>query len=151
MSKHEFTDDMSRITPYTDLEHVAQKMVVAGIEFLESHPDTEIMFEGQPGIIGLFTRKFWEPKTPAAEELHDKLLDVVSEADFDGDFPEDKRDEAKVVARHFALDDIGRIKTVGWDQYVIESRAVRAAALAQMAAEEAALEELPVPDQRGGE
>lgn len=104
MSKYEFTEDMHEISGFGGgYEECCRRMLIAGIEWLDAHPNADPKFHGYKGIYGVITED-----NADAKELSQAVIKAT------GDY-------GATGAMHQAV--IGAamyIKANGWEAYVKE-------------------------------
>ena len=107
MNKYEYTDEMSEISGFGgSYEAACRKMVIAGLEWLDEHPDADLKFGGFEGVYGLIT-----DESEDAEALTKHIIAAVSNS----------QDGGPTGAMHqAAIQHILFIKRNGWDAYVRE-------------------------------
>ena len=104
-SKYVFTDDMDEISGFGGgYEQTCRNMVVAGLEWFDSHPNAAPLYKGFQRIYGVISE----------ENAAAKLLSKAIVAGADGDC---------TGAMHQAtVSHVLWIKTNGWERYCRESR-----------------------------
>lgn len=116
MSKYLYTDDMAELSGFGgSYEAGCRAMVVAGLEWLDAHPDAKPQFHGCKNIFGII-----QSDNADAKALSDTMLDAPIEVDGEkttvGDYG------ATGAMHQQAISHVLWISRNGWDKYVAESR-----------------------------
>lgn len=110
--KHEWADDMGEISGFGGgYEAVCRAMVLAGIAWVDEHPDAEILFKGYEGIFGVVSEE-----NEHAKALTEAMMDAP--VYFDGKLlQEHVRDDATGAMHHASVSHVLAYKRLGWDEY----------------------------------
>lgn len=109
LGKYEYTDDMGEISGFGgDYEAACKAMVLAGLEWLDSHPNADPVFHGIKNVFGLIMED-----NDDAKSLTEAMAKVP---ELKGDGPTGAMMQAAVGHAMF-------IKVNGWAKYSQEMRA----------------------------
>lgn len=109
MSKYIFTDDMREISGFGGgYEACCRRMVVAGLEWCDAHPQAEPKFHGYQGIYGVISEDNEDAKQLTAA--------VIAAAEPEG---------ATGAMHQATIGHILGIRRVGWDAYVKDMRELK--------------------------
>ena len=107
MSKYVYTDDMREISGFGDgYEQCCRAMVVAGLEWLDAHPEAKPEFHGFRGIYGLLMED-----NDDAKALSRVMVDAG-----------DALGGATGAQHQATVLHVLQIREKGWDWYVAEMR-----------------------------
>lgn len=115
--KREWSDDMGEISGFGGgYEAVCRAMVLAGIAWIDEHPDADPCFRGNKNIFGLILED-----SDDAKELTAAMMDapvVLNERLIQ----EHVRDDCTGAMHHAAVNHVLAYKRLGWDRYCQELR-----------------------------
>lgn len=101
----EWTDDMGEISGFGGgYESTCRAMVLAGIEWIDSHPDADPQFKGSRAIFGIIIED-----NNDAKALTEAILAPA-------------KGEATGAMHHAAVGHVLAYKRLGWDEYVRQLR-----------------------------
>ena len=113
----EWTDDMGEISGFGGgYEAVCRAMVLAGIEWIDKHPDADLKFRSYENIFGVVIEA-----SPDADALTEAMMNAPV-------YLEGQRIQARVrddctgAMHHAAVLNVLAYKRLGWDAYVRERR-----------------------------
>lgn len=97
--KYEYTDDMRQISGFGGgYEHGCRNMVLAGLEWLDAHPEEDPKFSHCPQIYGVVNED-----NDAAKALSKVVMDAC--------------DGCSGAMHHAAIMHVVQIKHIGWEKY----------------------------------
>lgn len=112
MSEKQWTKDMGEISGFGGgYEAVCRAMVMAGIRWIDEHPEAKLEFSGSPQIFGVVCEE-----SNDAEKLTEAMMDAPV-------FHDGKQIQAHVredctgAMHHAAVNHCMAYKRLGWDEY----------------------------------
>jgi len=110
-----WSDDMGEISGFGgSYEDGCRAMVLAGIKWIDEHPDENLEFKGIKGVFGLI-----DTNNQAAEQLEAAIMNARCMLD-----GKEVRcgDESTGAMHHAAISHCLAYKRIGWEQYCKELR-----------------------------
>lgn len=111
-----WTDDMGEISGFGgSYEAGCRAMVLAGIRWIDAHPDADPIFKGFQGVFGVAMEE-----NADARALTEAIMDAEVVMD-DGRVTQ-ARHEATGAMHHAAINNVFAYKRLGWEEYVRQRR-----------------------------
>lgn len=117
MNEKQWSDDMGEISGFGGgYEAVCRAMVLAGIAWVDGHPDTPLAFEASPAIFGIASEK-----NDDARSLTDTMM--AAPVYFEGKLLRARvGDDCTGAMHHAAVSHVVAYKRLGWDEYCRQLR-----------------------------
>ena len=112
MNEKAWTEDMGEISGFCGgYEAVCRSMVLAGIRWIDEHPDAVLTYEGSPQIFGVITETSDDAKALEAAMMDAPVL-------LDGkQIQAHAEDGCTGAMHHAAVNHVNAYKRLGWDEY----------------------------------
>lgn len=112
-----WTDDMGEISGFGGgYEAVCRAMVLAGIHWVDEHPDAVLTYEGSPQIFGVIVETSADAKALEAAMMDAPVL-VAGEQ-----IQAHVKDDCTGAMHHAAVNHVMAYKRLGWDEYARQLR-----------------------------